>query len=164
MSFLNSLDIGGSALSAQRLRIDIISQNIANVGTYNTSVDGEPYRRQLVVFSEKKSFSDVLNKYTDEDDGKSTHSRGVYYRSSDSESSNAGVEVSKVIESQTPFTPVYDPSNPLADDDGYIYQTNVDNTEEQIDLLAAQRSYEANATAIEAVKAMLSKAMTLKGN
>ena len=58
---------------------------------------------------------------------------------------------------------MYDPDNPLADEDGYIYKSNVDNTKEQIDLLAAQRSYEANAAAFAAVKAMLSTAMTLKG-
>jgi len=163
MSFLNSLDIGGSALSAQRLRIDIISQNIANQGTYNTEEGGDPYCRQLVVFEEKRSFADMLDKYSDTE-RKSAHSRGVYYLDRDSDSGNgSGVAVKEVIDDETPFTPVYDPTNPYADEDGYIYQSNVDNTEEQIDLLVAQRSYEANASAIEAVKAMLSKAMTLKG-
>ena len=72
MSFLHSLDIGGSALSAQRLRIDIINQNIANQDSYNTST-GEPYRRQLTVISEKKDFAGVLNKYTTREE--STHRR-----------------------------------------------------------------------------------------
>ena len=80
MSFLNSLDIGGSALSAQRLRMDIISQNIANQGTYNTSVGEDPYCRQLVVFSEKKTFSDELDKFNNEGDGPK-YSRGTYYLS-----------------------------------------------------------------------------------
>ena len=62
------------------------------------------------------------------------------------------------------MTPVYDPDNPLADENGYIYHSNVDNTKEQTDLMAAQRAYEANASAIEVVKAMMSKASELKGN
>jgi flagellar basal-body rod protein FlgC len=144
--------------------MDIISQNIANQGTYNTAKGEDPYCRQLVVFKEKKSFSDVLDNYAQKG-RKSTHSRGVYYLNRGShEGTGSGVTVKEVIDDETPFTPVYDPTNPHADENGYIYQTNVDNTEEQIDMLAAQRSYEANASAIEAVKNMLSKAMTLKGN
>ncbi|MGN0674360.1 MAG: flagellar basal body rod protein FlgC [Oscillospiraceae bacterium] len=165
MSFINSLDISASALSAQRLRSDIIMQNIANQETYNTSPDGDPYCRQLVVFSEKKKFSDVLDKYaniSNNDDGVK-HYRGVYYLNHSNKYSYAGVTVAKVIEDDAPFVPVYDPDNPLADEDGYIYKSNVDNSKEQIDLLATQRSYEANASAYQAVKAMLSKAMTLSG-
>lgn len=162
MSFLNSLDIGGSALSAQRLRMDIISQNIANQGTYNTSVGEDPYCRQLVVFSEKKTFSDELDKFNNEDDG-SKYSRGTYYLSHKNKYRYSGVTVTQIIDDDAPFVPVYDPDNPLADEDGYIYQSNVDNSKEQMDLLAAQRCYEANASAISAVKAMLTKAMSLNG-
>ena len=167
MSFLSSLDISASALSAQRLRMDIISQNIANQETYNTSPGGDPYCRQLVVFSEKKKFGDVLDKYTnlaysEDEDGKN-YSRGVYYLNHEDKYKAAGVTVAEVIEDDAPFVPMYDPDNPLADEEGYIYKSNVDNTKEQIDLLAAQRSYEANAAAFSAVKAMLSTAMTLKG-
>lgn len=162
MSFLNSLDIGGSALSAQRLRMDIISQNIANQETYNTAVGADPYCRQLVVFSEKKNFSQVLDKYAAAYEGP-RYSRGVYYLSNRNKYRYAGVTVAEVINDDAPYVPVYDPDNPLADEDGYIYKSNVDNTKEQIDLLAAQRSYEANAAAFNAVKAMLSTARTLKG-
>lgn len=160
MSFLNSLDIGFSALSSERLRMDIISQNIANQDSYNTA-DGDPYCRQLVSFQEKITFSDVINRYISRQE--STHKRGVYYRSGTNKYTWAGVQVAEVFDDEEPFVPVYDPDNPLADEDGYIYQTNVDNSKEQIDLLAAQRSYEANASAIAAVKAMLDKAQTLLG-
>lgn len=167
MAFLSSLDISASALSAQRLRMDIISQNIANQETYNTSPGGDPYCRQLVVFSEKKKFGDVLDKYTrlayNEDEDAKKYSRGVYYLNHEDRYKSAGVTVADVIEDDAPFVPVYDPDNPLADEEGYIYKSNVDNTKEQIDLLAAQRSYEANAAAFSAVKAMLSTAMSLKG-
>lgn len=161
MSFISSLDIGGSALSAERLRIDIISQNIANAETYNTSPNGDPYCRQLVVFSEKKTFKDVLNSYNNEEG--SSHSRGTYYLNHQDRYSFSGVTVTEVLDDEAEFIPVYDPDNPLADEDGYIYKSNVNNTKEQIDLLAAQRAYEANVSAVNAVKAMLSKAMTLTG-
>ena len=107
----------------------------------------------------------MLDKYaniSNNDDGVKHH-RGVYYLNHSNKYSYAGVTVAKVIEDDAPFVPVYDPDNPLADEDGYIYKSNVDNSKEQIDLLATQRSYEANASAYQAVKAMLSKAMTLSG-
>ena len=148
MSFLNSLDIGGSALSAQRLRMDIISQNIANADTYTTA-ESEAYRRQMVEFSEKKTFADTL--FAE----RSTRAHRLKkYRL-------AGVRVANVVEDETPLVPVYDPDNPEADEEGYIYMSNVDKTKESIDMLAAQRSYEANASAVAAVKAMLNKAMEL---
>lgn len=161
MAFLSSLDIGGSALSAQRLRMDIISQNIANQYSYNTST-GEPYCRQLTVMTEQKTFSEVLNKYTVTEE--STHRHGVYYRKNTDKYRLSGVAVTAVLDDDAPMIPVYDPDNPLADEEGYVYHTNVDNTKEQIDMLAAQRSYEANASAVAAVKAMATKAMELKGN
>ena len=164
MSFLNSLDIGGSALSAERLRMDIISQNIANQNTYNTAVGKDPYCRQLVVFREDKTFSDVMdsvNGYSS--DNEPSYSHGTYYLGDRSKYRYSGVKVADVINDDAPFVPVYDPDNPLADENGYIYKSNVDNSKEQIDLLAAQRSYEANASAVAAVKAMMSKAMTLNG-
>lgn len=160
MSFLHSLDIGHSGLSAQRLRMDIISQNIANQSSYNTST-GEPYRRQLTVISEKKDFAGVLNKYTTKTE--STHRRGIYYRANRDVYKNGGAVVAAVIEDDAPMIPVYDPDNPLADEEGYVYHSNVDNTKEQTDLLAAQRAYEANASAIEVVKAMMTKASELRG-
>ena len=141
MSFLSSLDISASALSAQRTRMDIISQNIANQATTKTS-DGTPYRRQLVVFEEDKIFKKFLS------DG----SKKLKL---------SGVKVAAVVKDETPFTPVYDPTNPDADENGYIYMPNVDNAKEQIDLLAATNSYSANLTAMSATKAMAQKALEL---
>ncbi|MDE6598511.1 MAG: flagellar basal body rod protein FlgC [Oscillospiraceae bacterium] len=165
MAFISSLDISASALSAQRLRSDIILQNIANQNTYNTSPDGDPYCRQLVIFSEKKKFSDVLDQYTrmSENNTGVKFNRGVYYLGRQNRFKNAGVTVVDVVDDDAPFVPVYDPDNPLADEDGYIYKSNVDNAKEQMDLMATQRSYEANISAYKAVKAMLTKAMSLNG-
>ena len=165
MAFLTSMDIGGSALSAQRLRMDVIHQNITNQETYNTDRGGDPYCRQLTVFSEKKTFHSVLDKYVEmsNQEPAKKYSRGTYYLAHPNKYKNAGVIVAEVIEDDAPFVPVYDPDNPLADDEGYIYKSNVDNAKEQIDLMAAQRSYEANVSAVNAVKAMYSKAMSLAG-
>ena len=165
MAFISSLDISTSALSAQRLRSDIILQNIANQNTYNTSPDGDPYCRQLVIFSEKKKFSDVLDQYTrmSENNTGVKYNKGVYYLGRQNRFKNAGVTVVDVVDDDAPFVPVYDPDNPLADEDGYIYKSNVDNAKEQMDLMATQRSYEANISAYKAVKAMLTKAMSLNG-
>ncbi|MDR0986241.1 MAG: flagellar basal body rod protein FlgC [Ruminococcus sp.] len=162
MAFLNSLNIVESALSVQRLRMDIIAENIAHQGTTNAAAGEDPYRRQLVVVADKKSFSDVLGEFQN---GKSYHVRGTYYlsRGPVSETRGTGVAATAITGDGTPFTPIYDPTHPAADEDGYIYQTNVDNTKEQIDLIAAQQAYEANNAALEAVKGMYNKAMSLTG-
>jgi len=162
MAFISSFDISGSALSVQRLRADIISQNISNQATYNTAVGEDPYCRQLVVVSEKKSFKDVLGKYMLNSESQS--SKGVYYRAGgDRRYRNSGVAAVAVIEDDAPFVPVYEPDNPLADEEGYIYYPNVDNTKEQTDLLAAQQAYNASLSALTAVSAMIQKAMSISG-
>jgi flagellar basal-body rod protein FlgC len=141
MSFLSSLDISASALSAQRTRMDIIAQNIANADTIKTE-DGTPYRRQLVVFEEKNSFKSYLGE-------------------SRKKARPAGVKIAAVIKDESPLTPVYDPTNPEADENGYIYMPNVDKTKETIDAMAASNSYNANITALNAIKAMASKALEI---
>jgi flagellar basal-body rod protein FlgC len=162
MAFLNSLDIVQSALSVNRLRLDIITENIAHQGTTNAVAGEDPYRRQLVVVADKKRFADVLGEFQT---GKSYHIRGTYYlsRGPVQETAGEGTVATAITTDGTPFTPIYDPTNPAADEDGYIYQTNVDNTKEQIDLLAAQAAYEANNSALAAVKAMYTKSMSLTG-
>lgn len=145
MAFLNSLNISGSALTANRLRMDVISQNIANAKTTMTPT-GEPYRRKLVVMQNKElSFNDVLNKKM----------------SIDKQKKNGGVIVKEVIDSEEPFIPVYNPSHPHANEQGYVMMPNVNTAEEQIDLLAATRAYEANLTALNVVKGMAMKALEI---
>lgn len=141
MSFLSSLDISASALSAQRTRMDIISQNIANQSTTKTE-DGTPYRRQLVVFEEDTDFKKYLS-------------------NNKTKTQLSGVKISKIIKDESPFKPVYDPTHPDADENGYIYMPNVDNSKEQIDMLAASNSYTANLTALNAMKSMAQKALSI---
>lgn len=139
MSFLNTLDISASALTAQRFRMDIISQNLANIDTTRTEA-GTPYRRRQVVFQERGL------------DFKTTLERAAY------KASGGGVRVQQVVENQSDFVPVYDPSHPDADEDGYVMMPNVDRMEETVDMMAASHSYDANITALNVIKAMAMKA------
>ncbi|WP_195573149.1 flagellar basal body rod protein FlgC [Paenibacillus sp. 1001270B_150601_E10] len=147
MNISNSFHISASGLTAQRLRMDVISANIANAETTRASmVDGQfvPYRRQTVVMSESKgSFQDTLQ------------------RAMSGQGSPQGVKVSKIQEDQTPFKLVYQPSHPDADENGYVQMPNVDMAKEQIDFIVASRSYEANVTALNASKAMIMKALEI---
>lgn len=139
MSFCSSLDIVGSALTAERFRTDIITQNIANAQTTETS-SGEPYRSQKVVLEEiPLAFSEEL----------------------DRAKSGGGVRVSTVTKSDADFKLIYDPTNPDANAEGYVQSSNVDTTEEQVDLLAASNAYEANLTALSVVKAMISRTIEM---
>ncbi len=151
MSFLSTMDITASALTAERFRMDIIGQNIANINTTRTE-DGEPYRRRLVVFEERGlDFQSMLEQA-------STGRSPVLEQSGQS---GGGVRVQEVIEDESDFIPVYDPSHPDADEDGYVLMPNVDRAEEIVDLMAASRSYEANISTLEIIKAMAMKAAEL---
>ena len=142
MSFFDSMNIVGSALTAERLRMDVSLQNIANANTTRTRT-GEPYRRKQVVFQERAmSFKDVLS--TEQ------------YRMQ-----GGGVRVTRVVESDRDFVPVYDPSHPDANEEGYVMMPNVDTTEERIDLMAASNAYEANLTALSVVKSLALKALEI---
>ena len=138
MAFLNSLNIVGSALTAERFRSNIITQNIANQLTIGKNGE-DPYRRKQVIFQTRpQTFSETLDAV-----------------------SGGGVRVTQAVESQEDFKPVYDPTHPEADEDGYIYYPNVNNTEEQLDLMESTRVYEANVAALSVVKAMASKALEI---
>lgn len=142
MSFLDSMNIVGSAMTAERFRMDVALQNMANVNTTRTS-SGEPYRRRQVVFEERAvRFSDALKDEAARVEG-------------------GGVRVTEVVESQRDFIPVYDPSHPDANEEGYVMMPNVDTTEERIDLMAASNAYSANLTALSLVKALALKALEI---
>lgn len=143
MSIFNSFNISSSGMTAQRLRTDTISQNIANVNTTRTS-DGTPYVRKTVVFAQKdpSPFSEVLLTTT-----------GVV---------GNGVKVTSIVEdTETPMTEVYDPSHPDADENGYVTYPNVNVVTEMTNLIDATRSYEANVTAFNAAKSMAMKGLEI---
>lgn len=144
MAFLGSLDIVGSSLTAERYRSDVILQNLANARVTLTE-DGEPYRRKQVVFQERPlTFEGAL-----------TEAGNRYGKTS------GGVRVAEVVESQRDFVPVYDPTHPQADENGYVLYPNVDTTEEMLDLMAASNAYDANLTALGVVKAMIGKTLDI---
>lgn len=146
MSVFSSLDIAGSALTAERFRTDIVLQNIANAETTKTE-SGEPYRRQQVEMQAiPLSFEQELKKA----DGGTINQK-----------TTGGVKVTKVVESDREFTKRYEPDNPDADADGYVSYPNVDKTEEMVDLMAASNAYEANLTALSVVKAMINKTLEM---
>ncbi len=154
MSFLNTMDITTSALTAERYRMDVIAHNIANIDT-TRGADGEPYRRRLVVFQEQEmNFQSTLEREAQRYSGSASSSQG-------SGNVGGGVQVSEVIEDQSDFLPVYDPTHPDADEDGYVLKPNVDRAEENIDLMAASRSYEAQITTLNIIKSMAMKAADL---
>lgn len=143
MSIFNTIDISTSALNAEKTRIDIITKNMANAST-TRSTGGMPYRRQMAVFEENKpnSFENHLSKYKNKVNGK-------------------GVKISKIVEDDSPFKLVYEPGHPDADENGYLKMPNVDIVKEMVDLISAQRSYDANITAINSSKSMLMKALEI---
>lgn len=144
----DSLNISASSLSAQRLRMDVISSNIANASsTRGTYVDGkwEPYQRKLVVMEPReKSFGQVLQSEMDKQSSKLQ-----------------GVRVTGVINDTTPFKMIHDPTHPDADTEGYVRMPNVDLSKEMVDLLAASRAYEASVTAFNTGKSLMLKALEI---
>ncbi len=139
------MNVSASGMTAQRLRMDTISQNIANVNT-TRGKDGNPYRRKTVVFEEinkGSNFKGMLNDYLND------------------YSTNGGVKVSKVVEDSAPFIRTYDPTHPDADEEGYVSMPNVNTIEEMTNLISANRSYEANITAFNATKSMVSSALNI---
>lgn len=143
MDFLSSLNISGSGLTAQKLRMDVISQNISNAEVTRTE-DGTPYRRKMVVLSSIKgsgSFREALNNA--------------------SAVKTSGVQVQSIVEDQSDLVPVYNPNHPDANEEGYIMLPNVNTAQEMVDMMSASRAYEANVTAFNATKSMILKALEI---
>ena len=149
MSMFHSMNTTASALTSQRLRMDVISSNMANADTTRSEyVNGEwrPYTRKSVVLQSKEngSFSNLLQKAM----GKSNNE-------------GDGVQVTQIIKDDTPFELVYNPEHPDANADGYVEMPNVDPLREMVDLMSTTRSYEANVTVLNASKGMMMKALEI---
>lgn len=144
LGLFDSINISASGLTAERLRMDIISQNIANANTTRTS-NGLPYRRKMVIFKEadiEKPFSSYLS-----------IAQGNVKKS--------GVKVSGIIEDKSEFKLVYSPGHPDADENGYVKMPNVDIMVEMVNMISATRAYEANVTSINSTKSMVMKALEI---
>jgi flagellar basal-body rod protein FlgC len=158
MSFWDSLKIGSSALSAQRLRLDLISNNIANAETTRTAAGG-PYKRQDVIFTTQgqNSFLPAFIQANNQKNGATLAPQGVPA----TQASLAGVQVAAITTDQTPGQRVYDPTHPDADANGYVTYPNVDLVVEMTNMMSATRSYEANLSMIDAAKRMALKALDI---
>jgi flagellar basal-body rod protein FlgC len=151
MKLTNGFDISASALTAQRLRMDIVSSNIANADTSRARlVNGRwiPYARKVVTLQSKPTdtFANMLK------DNMHDAAPGAI---------GSGVQVSRITDDPTPFKQVYDPGNPDADSNGFVLMPNVDVAKEMVDMISASRSYEANVTALNASKSMMTKALDI---
>lgn len=142
MDLMQAMKISATALTAQRTKINVISENLANSETTRTE-SGEPYRRKMVVLSQKdvEPFSSVLTREQD---------------------AAAGVSVSRVVESQEEFNLVYNPAHPDADPEtGMVAMPNVNILTEMADMMTARRAYDASVTAMNNTKSMMLRALEI---
>lgn len=138
MNILSSFDISASALSAQTIRLNTISSNLANINTTNTP-EGGPYRKKSVIFRSTPIFEGELQRY-----------KGMQ-----------GVQVDRIIESSEDPKMVYDPAHPDAGKDGYVQMPNINRIEEMTDMMMAAKAYEANVTCIKSAQRMAMKALEI---
>lgn len=148
MGLFDAIDASGSGLSAERLRMDVTSENLANAQT-TKGADGQPYRRKEVVLqqagSSGTSFSSVLASMQGAGGAKSVN----------------GVRVSGIVEDSSALKRLYDPGHPDADKEGYVTMPNVNTVTEMTDLISSSRAYEANVTAMQTAKTMFAKTLDL---
>jgi flagellar basal-body rod protein FlgC len=142
MGLFDALDASGSALSAERLRMDVTAENLANAQSTRTANGTGPYRRKEVVFEQADagsptSFADSL------------------------QAAGGGVRVAGIVEDPTPLRRIYDPGHPDADAQGYVTMPNVNTVTEMTDLIGASRAYEANVTAMQTAKSMFARTLDL---
>lgn len=139
MDFSKSFDICSSGLSVQRIRMDVVASNLANVHTTQT-VEGGPYRRKIAVLAADKVGADFGGALDD---------------------AVRGVKVSKIVEDIGDFKKVHDPVHPDADAEGYVQMPNVNTVQEMADMIIVSRAYEACVTAFDATKSMALKALEI---
>lgn len=144
MGLFDSIDISASGLTAERLRMDVVAENLANAQTTRTP-GGGPYQRKTVVLQQADGgFAGALAGAVRQTDGVPS-----------------GVEVAAIIPDTSPARRIHDPGHPDADADGYVLMPNVNPVTEMVDLIGAQRAYEANVTALSTAKSIFSKTLEL---
>jgi len=141
MDFMTAMKISASGLKAERARINIAAMNLANANTTRT-IEGGPYRAKSVIFGAKRlsPFQQALDSVNDK---------------------LRKVEVVEVVEDDTPFKEVYDPSHPDADENGIVRMPNVNVAEQMVDMMSARRDFEANVSALSAIKTMALRALDI---
>ena len=150
MAFLGSMNIVGSGLTAQQLRLDVISENITNLNTTRTEEGDGPYRRKIVVFEAESGRNDFRMAMAS--------AMGASNRGSERA---GGVKVVEIAEDPSPFSISYDPTHPDADEEGYLEMPNVTLVKEITDAMAATQAYSANVTAFNTLKAVVARGMDI---
>lgn len=147
MGLFDAIDISASGMAAERLRMDVIAENLANAQT-TRAPDGGPYRRKAVVLEEARGGGGFA--------GQLAGALGA-----PAGAAPAGVEAVAIVPDATPPRRVHDPGHPDADADGYVLMPNVDSVTEMVDLIGASRAYEANLTAMQTSKSIFTKTLEL---
>jgi flagellar basal-body rod protein FlgC len=147
MGMFDSLNVSATGLTAERLRMDVTAENLANAQT-TRGADGQPYKRKEVVLGQAASggFGSQL---------------AAAMGGPNSGTAPGGVEVQAIAEDSAPGKLVYDPGHPDANADGYVQMPNVDTVSEMVDLISSSRAYEANVTAMQSAKQMFSKTLDI---
>lgn len=145
MAFMNAMSIVGSGMTAQQLRLDVVAENITNANTTRTEAGG-PYRRKLVVMEEQplSPFRSALQRVMN----------GV-------QGQGGGVRVTEIVEDDSPFKLVYDPTHPDANEQGYVELPNVDTVLEMADAMAANQALSADITAFNVLKTVAAKGLEI---
>jgi flagellar basal-body rod protein FlgC len=150
MGLFDALNVSASGLTAERMRMDVTAENLANAQTTRTAAGG-PYRRKEVVLAQQ----------ADGTNGFGAQLRTAMGGAGGPGSGGGGVEVAGIAEDASEGKRVYDPGHPDADGEGYVTMPNVDTVTEMVDLISASRAYEANVTAMQAAKQMFAKTLEL---
>ncbi len=151
MSFLSTINIIGSGITAQHLRLDVISQNITNINTTRTE-DGGPYRRKMVVFQAQNATRDAFRVAMDRAQGMVSNARAA---------TSGGVRVVEIADDPSDLKLKYDPTDPDANEEGYVELPNVDLVKEITDAMAASQAYSADVTAFNVLKGVISAGMEI---
>ena len=141
MSIFGAIDASASGMTAERLRLDVISNNIANVNTTRTT-EGGPYRRKFVVFEPRQEDT-------------------AFPRTAGGQLQLNGVRVYGIKQDDSPLRMIYEPGHPDADADGYVKMPNINIITEMVDMMTASRAYEANVTSVNVAKSMMLKALEI---
>lgn len=154
MAFMNSINIVGSGLTAQQLRLDIVSENVTNSQTTRTENGDGAYRRKVVVFeavSGRDSFRDAMARAAN----------GLVPNTQQPTPNAGGVRVTQIAEDESPMKMVYDPTHPDANEEGYLEMPNVDMVKEIADAMAASRAFASNVTAFNTLKSVIASGLEI---
>ncbi|MFP8966306.1 flagellar basal body rod protein FlgC [Pokkaliibacter sp. CJK22405] len=146
MSLNDVFKIAGSGMSAQSVRLNTTASNIANADSVSSSVD-QTYRARQPVFA--TAFSQAME------------DQGFNYDNPPSDDAGLGVKVLGVVESESPLRQEYEPGNPMANEDGYVFYPNVNVVEEMANMMSASRSFQTNVEVMNTAKSMMQRALTL---